>query len=116
MKASLLTRRTIKVKVLSDTLTVIYRLDELTEEYNEWVREEDENGKVKTYTDAIVRLVEWWDLTEDDGSMVELSHERVAQLPAPFKRIIMQAIDGDADPNSLKTARPSQGTSAQKAK
>jgi len=94
-------------------LKIAYRPGAVTPRLQRAIRQAQIEGDVDTVMlEMLIRLVASWDLTDDDGALVPLTTDALADLPVRLLSGILVALGEDLAPDPLKGGVSSNGSLA----
>lgn len=105
-------RRTITVPVNDESLTITYRPGGLTPEVEDQLREltDTQRGGATLVTFLLSCLVDW-DLLDEEGRPLPISHKTLSRLPTLFLAQLVGAISQDMRPNLMSAGSSGAGLS-----
>lgn len=98
--------RTINVAYFSDNLAVTYRPSELTPQNQSEINDKIEAGEAKNILiETLCQVMISWDVVDDEGTMLPITPETLAQAPGPLLLAISEAIGEDARPKAKSAGK-----------
>lgn len=98
--------RTINVTYFSDNLAVTYRPSELTPQNQSIINDKIEAGEAKNILiEMLCKVMITWDVVDEEGVMLPITPETLAQAPGPLLLAISEAIGEDARPKPKSAGR-----------
>jgi hypothetical protein len=85
----------LQIPVFEDVLNIRYRPMGIPS--SDTIEQEGKTASFAFIVALLPRIVTWWDLEERDGSMVELSEERLRLLPSDLVSTVLAHIVHDKD-------------------
>lgn len=105
---------TVTLAVGEDTATIVYFPGRVTEKaiavLNSFSSMDETNLQAgfRAFNAELVKLIQSWDVLEDDGTMFPLDADRLSELPVTFRVQVLSAILGDIRPNQAATQTSQQ--------
>jgi hypothetical protein len=113
IKLSALTadRRRLNVHFDSGELNIVYRPSAINAVQEARENEQREKGEnLKSQAHSLVEILTSWDLEDDDGQPVPITHELMETLGMEFTRTLTRAVLDDLLPNRTPPATSSNGS------
>lgn len=93
-------------------LKLQYRPSAVTPRFQKAVAAAQRDGDIDALMlDPLCRLIASWDLTDEDGALIPLEPDALANLPSTILKDLLTAIGEDMTPDPLKGAASSNGSS-----